>query len=84
MLAVQVSLESLALTRPSVFSERAHETEGLVEHIVNLEDNKGDTKGDEVDYFFHDYFLIILLVRLSNQSVLVRTAARITQPSPPE
>ena len=80
MLAVQVSLESLAAEDPVVPPEGAHDAEGLVEHIVNLEDDKGD----EVDCF-HDYFLMILLDTWSkNQSVVVRTAARITQPRNPE
>ncbi len=42
MLAVQVSLESLAAKGPGVPPERAHDAEGLVEHVVNLEDDEGD------------------------------------------
>jgi hypothetical protein len=84
MLAVQVSLESLAAEGPVMSPEGAHDAEGLVEHIVNLEDDKGDEVAKGVTNLFHDYFFMILLVRLSNQSVVVRDAARITQPRNPE
>lgn len=79
MLAVQVSLESLATEDPVVSPEGTHDTQGIVEHVVNLEDDEGN----EVDCF-HGYFFMILLVRLSNQSVVVRVAARIIQPRNPE
>ena len=50
MLAVQVSLESLALAGPSVSPEWANNTKGLVKHCVYLE----DSNGDEVTNLFHN------------------------------
>ena len=58
MLAVQVSLESLAAEDPVVSPEGTHDAEGLVEHIVNLEDDEGDKVN-----CFHGY-LMILMVKL--------------------
>ena len=57
MLAVQVSLESLATEGPGMLAIGAHNTQGLVEHIVNLEDDKGN----EVDCF-HGYYWVILVI----------------------
>ena len=62
MFAVQVSLESLAAEDPGVSPEGTHDAEGLVEHIVNLEDDKGDEVVDVK--LFHGYFFMILLMRL--------------------
>ena len=57
MLAVQVSLESLALKLPSMSPEGTHDTQGVVEHVVDLEDDKGDEVADVK--LFHDYLRII-------------------------
>lgn len=61
MLAVQVSLESLGAKSPGVSPEGAHDTKGLVEHVVNLEDDEGNEVVDVK--LFHDY-LMILIVKL--------------------
>ena len=50
MLAVQVSLESLALAGPSIPPEGANDTKGLVKDRVYLE----DSNGDEVTNLFHN------------------------------
>lgn len=59
MLAVQVSLESLAAEDPVMSPEGAHDAEGLVEHVVNLEDDEGD-EVDDVK-LFHGYLMILIM-----------------------
>ena len=58
MLAVQVSLESLAAEDPGVSPDGTHDAEGLVERIVNFEDDEGDEVVDVK--LFHDIIGLLL------------------------
>ena len=76
---VQVSLESLAAEGPGVPPEGAHDAKGLVEHIVNLEDDEGDEVVDVK--LFHDY-LMILRISYFQTFLQPSTSAWVSNSSP--